>query len=140
MGNQTVSEAYPELYDKVANRFMSVAEAGYWEGENWEWQWESWLSETKVEDEDLLSLLQQQLPRISRQNAVGSDEVVWIADENSGFSIKGCAKELSNHDCGMGLQSLKLRRISFVCKLKVPSKVGIFVGGTFWVDYQRNNY
>lgn len=51
---------------------------------------------------------------------------MWITDENNGFSVKGCAKEISKHDRGSGLHSLQLRKISFVWKLKVPSKVGIF--------------
>ncbi|XP_058741966.1 uncharacterized protein LOC131614391 [Vicia villosa] len=49
-----------------------------------------------------------------------------MADEQKGFSVKGCAKEISRHDHNPELQSIQLRRIKFVWKIRVPSKVGIF--------------
>lgn len=125
VGNQKVSEAYLELYAKDDNRLLSVAEASYWEGKDWKLDWECWMHEIDEEDMELLSLLQQDLPLISRKNS-GRDKVVWMADEDNSFSIKGCATKIRRYEDIPGLKTQELRRISFVWKIKVSLKVGIF--------------
>ncbi|XP_058724719.1 uncharacterized protein LOC131596153 [Vicia villosa] len=79
-GDQTLSEAYLELYDKAANRFASVAEAGHWEDDVWTWDNEGWLRESDFGDEDLLTSMQSVLLLLNFQNA-GRDEILWRADE-----------------------------------------------------------
>lgn len=42
LGDQTLVEAFSELYARASRPFMSVVEAGHWENKDWRWDVESW--------------------------------------------------------------------------------------------------
>ncbi|XP_058732868.1 uncharacterized protein LOC131604449 [Vicia villosa] len=55
IGEQALSEVFPELYARASLPFMSVAEAGHSENSVWYWDVQDWFS---GEDEDDLHLVQ----------------------------------------------------------------------------------
>lgn len=54
--HQTVSESFLEMYANAADRSMSIAEAGCWEGNCWVWLGECWLRDMVEGDEELLTV------------------------------------------------------------------------------------
>ncbi|XP_058733674.1 uncharacterized protein LOC131605319 [Vicia villosa] len=101
-----LSEAFPELYAKAEKPYMSVVEAGFWDGDDWKWDANCCLREIDDDDADMLSLLQNDLSLLSQPNS-GRDEIVWVADEDKGFSVKGCATEIRRREEGSGLQTVE---------------------------------
>lgn len=96
-GNQTISEAYPELYAKSTSPFMTVAAAGNWEGSVWVWGVGGWFNALDDEDVDLRNQLIDQLQNLN-PDSYGRDECLWVTDEGSGFSVKDCGAEISKRD------------------------------------------
>ncbi|XP_058746506.1 uncharacterized protein LOC131619428 [Vicia villosa] len=125
VGDQNISEAYPELYAKACSPAMTVAEAGYREGSVWMWDVARWIIEPDEDDLMLLAMLSDQMQDFSPDNQ-GKDVFVWAKDESKGFSVKACGEEIRRFGMAADLHPGTLNRLTFMWKLNVPSKVAIF--------------
>ncbi|XP_058777040.1 uncharacterized protein LOC131651391 [Vicia villosa] len=126
-GNQVISEAFPELYNHANNPCMTVADAGFWQDGTWVWDSDRWIRNDDEETvSELLEQLVDMLPLLDPAST-GRDEFNWAEDDSHSFTVKDCVTIIKRGGFSVGLQEEVLSRISFIWKLKIPSKVGIFL-------------
>src|SRR4051812_3030567 len=99
---------------------MSVADAGYWENNVWTWDVQNLFSE---EDEDDIPLVQFLTDLILHYDMVQDvqDVFVWVVNDDEGFSVKSCAREIRIGREGTGVGVLVLNKLKFMWNLEAPS-------------------
>ncbi|XP_058731364.1 uncharacterized protein LOC131603122 [Vicia villosa] len=109
----------------AVNPLMSVKEAGRWDGLVWIWEPSDWIKDFSDGETYLLDLLQQQLFH-HKPLLAGADSFIWEDGNEGVFSVYSCVEEIRRRGEEVMQPASVLRRLDFMWKLKVPSKVSIF--------------
>ncbi|XP_058783901.1 uncharacterized protein LOC131658647 [Vicia villosa] len=123
--NQLLSEDFPELYAKAENPFMSVADAGHWDGAVWCWDVDHWLTEYDEDDEFLIQAMAEMLYQFQPEQQA-EDEFKWADDTEEDFTVKLCAHTIRKRDTENMVGNSERKMLNFMWDIKAPSKVKIF--------------
>lgn len=74
-GNKNISEAYLELYAKVRSPLLTIAEAGFREGPEWNWDSAGWLLQS---DEDETALLELLVDHVQEHIPDSHEKIIFI--------------------------------------------------------------
>ncbi|GAU37021.1 hypothetical protein TSUD_207270 [Trifolium subterraneum] len=124
LGNNVLSDLFPNLFDKEAFKDAKVADRviNNNDGTIWRWEWRGRLTEAEELD---LAELQVLLTGFSL-NPTCCDRWKWIPDSVGDFTIKSCYNVLIHVGNTVVLSPHLLVAIRKLWKNDLPSKVGIF--------------
>lgn len=124
IGDQALVEAFLELYARAAIPFISVAEAGHWENEEWWWDVHNRFSSEEEKEVDLLQFLVTQLAQV-RFMQKEIDRFKWAINVEEGFSVNSCAAMIRKRGELPLLEEAELKKLKFLWNLEAPSKVKV---------------
>ncbi|GKV11209.1 hypothetical protein SLEP1_g22480 [Rubroshorea leprosula] len=119
VGNKSLRDLYPRLFQLAINKEGTVRENGTWEGESWKWGIE-WRRERMGHEKDEERGLGMVLASIKLRKGM-ADSWRWKYDAEGRYVVKTAYEFLDPEECLLERHLCKL----IWCKL-VPSKVGFF--------------
>ncbi|XP_058775849.1 uncharacterized protein LOC131650136 [Vicia villosa] len=124
IGNQSLAEAFPELYGLAANQFMTVAEAGRWQDDVWQWEVHKWCDNVGDVEYNLLLFLETLVLQVTLEQE-GEEEFDWDVNAGDGFTVKSCAAVIRKRSSMALLGEANRKKLSFIWKIAAPSKVQV---------------
>ncbi|GLT36122.1 hypothetical protein SLA2020_105240 [Shorea laevis] len=84
VGNKTLRDVYPRLYELSTNKACKISDMGVWEGDKWCWKME-WKRERRGREKDEEEMLGEGLDRLQLKKSV---EDCWRHDSDGRCGVK----------------------------------------------------